>query len=466
MTTLTDPLATLEWYAEKATAMKRYMEDTPPNLEAMISVATEMSLDGGNRAQKCFDAANSQTTPLSGLFKLQAEAAALKWATMDGKKDRFLDDKAGKLGDMDGTYEGYMYEAGAILQAALDAIPHLTERQKALIVFIREFGSEVFYLLDTDKPSDEDFAKISALLGKINELPTGIKFTVNQDNPQNSPTPTSTKKHVPLSQETSDMTEDQANLIDLIGEFGREVYYLLDDCETSEKDGEIVHAITTRSLDAVSALLDRIDDLPFEEPGLILGPGAMLQDAIKHTFLQIEKATWPYGGCDLSADIPCNPFDCCEICQVPGAGKHSQTSETLHDNRLTQAEFQDLFGDEIPIEIVSLVHDCPDDWTLRQLRAEVIKRALHHWRTSSELLQKTLQNAGHLLELMLNKPTDGLKLTYTNHRGETAIRELHLSRIYWGSTEWHPEPQLLLKAFDREKDAYRDFAVSGFHLST
>jgi len=417
MTTLIDPLATLEWYAEKATAMKRYMENTPPNLEAMISVATEMSLDGGNRAQKCFDAANSQTTPLSGLFKLQAEAAALKWATMDGKKDRFLDDKAGKLGDMDGTYEGYMYEAGEVLQAALDAIPHLTERQKALIVFIREFGSEVFYLLDTDKPSDEDFVKISDLLGKINELPTGIKFTVN-----------------PVSQtEPADTTVEQAKLIDLIGEFGSEVFYLLDDCETSGEIGKEVHAITTESLNRVSALLDRIEELPFEEPGLILGPGAMLQGAIKHTFLNTKEPS--YDG-------------------------------TTPDNRLTQAEFQELFGDEIPIEIVSLVHDCPDDWTLRQLRAEVIKRALHHWRTRAELLQKTQQNAGLLLDRMLKMPTGELRIAYTNHRGETAIRELHLSRIYWGSTEWHPEPQLLLKAFDREKDAYRDFAVSGFHLST
>lgn len=33
---------------------------------------------------------------------------------------------------------------------------------------------------------------------------------------------------------------------------------------------------------------------------------------------------WPYGGCELDESIPCNPFDCCELCQVPGAGRHAK----------------------------------------------------------------------------------------------------------------------------------------------
>ena len=74
------------------------------------------------------------------------------------------------------------------------------------------------------------------------------------------------------------------DLIDLIGEFGREVYHLLDDCETSGPVGEEIHTITEDGLRKVSAILDRIDDLPFEEPGVILGTGAMLQAAIMQTF--------------------------------------------------------------------------------------------------------------------------------------------------------------------------------------
>ena len=74
------------------------------------------------------------------------------------------------------------------------------------------------------------------------------------------------------------------DLIDLIGEFGREVYYLLDDCETSGPVGEEIHTITEDGLRKVSAILDRIDALPFEEPGVMLGTGAMLQAAIMQTF--------------------------------------------------------------------------------------------------------------------------------------------------------------------------------------
>lgn len=75
------------------------------------------------------------------------------------------------------------------------------------------------------------------------------------------------------------------SLTDLIGELGREVYNMLDDCETSGPVGDEVHTITDEALKNVSEILDRIDALPFEVPGVILGPGAMLQEAIKHTFV-------------------------------------------------------------------------------------------------------------------------------------------------------------------------------------
>ena len=52
-----------------------------------------------------------------------------------------------------------------------------------------------------------------------------------------------------------------------------------------------------------------------------------------------------------------------------------------------------------------------------------------------------------------------VKICYTNYRGETAIREITPKTIHFGSTEWHPEPQWLLTAFDIEKKADRDFAI-------
>ncbi len=44
-------LAALEWYAEKATAMNRYMEAKPPDTNAMVALATELCLDNGKRYQ-------------------------------------------------------------------------------------------------------------------------------------------------------------------------------------------------------------------------------------------------------------------------------------------------------------------------------------------------------------------------------------------------------------------------------
>lgn len=47
---------------------------------------------------------------------------------------------------------------------------------------------------------------------------------------------------------------------------------------------------------------------------------------------------------------------------------------------------------------------------------------------------------------------------YTNWRGETARRVIRPIRMWWGKTEWHPEKQWMLTAWDCEKNAVRDFA--------
>lgn len=52
-----------------------------------------------------------------------------------------------------------------------------------------------------------------------------------------------------------------------------------------------------------------------------------------------------------------------------------------------------------------------------------------------------------------------IKIVYTNYRGETAIRQIIPKRIWFGSTDWHPEPQWLLDAYDMDKEAERTFAV-------
>ncbi|ABS14239.1 hypothetical protein I6H96_02570 [Brucella anthropi] len=51
-----------------------------------------------------------------------------------------------------------------------------------------------------------------------------------------------------------------------------------------------------------------------------------------------------------------------------------------------------------------------------------------------------------------------VKVAYTNYRGETSVRTITPQRLWHGSTEWHPEPQWLVTAYDHDKQAVRDFA--------
>lgn len=52
-----------------------------------------------------------------------------------------------------------------------------------------------------------------------------------------------------------------------------------------------------------------------------------------------------------------------------------------------------------------------------------------------------------------------LSFRYLNYRGEVSVRTVRPLNIYFGSTEWHPEPQWLLAATDIEKGERRDFAI-------
>jgi predicted DNA-binding transcriptional regulator YafY len=54
---------------------------------------------------------------------------------------------------------------------------------------------------------------------------------------------------------------------------------------------------------------------------------------------------------------------------------------------------------------------------------------------------------------------EAVTVLYTNHRNETARRRIQPLRIWFGSTEWHPEPQWLMSATDLDKGAVRDFAM-------
>lgn len=54
---------------------------------------------------------------------------------------------------------------------------------------------------------------------------------------------------------------------------------------------------------------------------------------------------------------------------------------------------------------------------------------------------------------------DTLHFGYTNWRRETSERRAKPISIRFGISEYHPEPQWLMLAFDLEKGAEREFAM-------
>lgn len=58
-------------------------------------------------------------------------------------------------------------------------------------------------------------------------------------------------------------------------------------------------------------------------------------------------------------------------------------------------------------------------------------------------------------------PGQIIRFTYENWRNEVGVRRAEVIELWHGSTEYHPEPQDLLKARDLDKDGVeRDFAVA------
>lgn len=54
---------------------------------------------------------------------------------------------------------------------------------------------------------------------------------------------------------------------------------------------------------------------------------------------------------------------------------------------------------------------------------------------------------------------DYMEFRYKNYRGEYGIRTVLPKKIYWGSNEYHEEPQWLMFAWDKDKMDNRVFAM-------
>lgn len=53
-----------------------------------------------------------------------------------------------------------------------------------------------------------------------------------------------------------------------------------------------------------------------------------------------------------------------------------------------------------------------------------------------------------------------LAFDYTNHRGATERRNVVYLNLEFGSNEYYPEPQFLIRCFDPSRNAERSFAIA------
>lgn len=58
-----------------------------------------------------------------------------------------------------------------------------------------------------------------------------------------------------------------------------------------------------------------------------------------------------------------------------------------------------------------------------------------------------------------NSNKKAVSILYTNYRGKTAIRQVIPKNICFEKTDWHPDEQWILEAFDLEKNANRGFTM-------
>jgi predicted DNA-binding transcriptional regulator YafY len=52
-----------------------------------------------------------------------------------------------------------------------------------------------------------------------------------------------------------------------------------------------------------------------------------------------------------------------------------------------------------------------------------------------------------------------ITVRYKNYRGEITLRHIVPKELWWGKTEYHPQEQWLLRVWDCERAAYRDYAL-------
>ena len=92
-----------------------------------------------------------------------------------------------------------------------------------------------------------------------------------------------------------------------------------------------------------------------------------------------------------------------------------------------------------------------------------VETAIAAWNRRAALdLSPPVVEEGLSLPRVDGKIAPPVEIGYTNYRGEFAVRCIVPVSFWYGSTDWHPEPQWLVKAWDADKGAERDFAFKDF----
>lgn len=85
-------------------------------------------------------------------------------------------------------------------------------------------------------------------------------------------------------------------------------------------------------------------------------------------------------------------------------------------------------------------------------------------RSSEPYLAKSafIYNGGPVASPVMLQPAGDTRLSidYVNYTGERAWRSVTPIRVWFGTTDYHPEARWLLEAFDNERGDTRNFAVA------
>lgn len=73
---------------------------------------------------------------------------------------------------------------------------------------------------------------------------------------------------------------------------------------------------------------------------------------------------------------------------------------------------------------------------------------------------RLLRSANTDLNFLSYTMSDLVSFTYTNHRGETAVRKVKPISWRYGTSEYYPIPVLLLEGICQDRKETREFAVS------